>query len=298
MTDEKNSFEEPKCPYIGLVNDAKTSVGYPSPANVCYRVRKKKTPKLDFQRNACLTSDFVNCPIYKDPEMKKMPQSLQHRPGGPLANSKRPAKIVLTVLLLSVIVLAVFNFNNWFSSFPNWLLPAWQRTSAPPPGIITSTLYVNPTLVYRTPTWTPSTTSTPEPSATPTLEPSATPEPIVLALDVPIGKDVKFVIRQAAQGESPGQYATQYNTTIDAFFAVNYNMPSVLYVDRVVVIPVDIKDVSGLPAFETYQVRFRGQTVKDLAEDLSVDIEAFRLYNNLPEDYVFNQGDWVLVPRE
>jgi hypothetical protein len=298
LLDDNLSTQDQICPYLGLLNDQNTHVGYPSPGNICYRVQGKVTPNLDYQRHACLTPDYLRCPIYNNPGMTKMPKSLRHQPEGFFSGPKGALKIFLLLLLTIIVILGVINFNAWFKPLSNWFLPSWERTSTLPANISSPTIIVNPGLVYNSPTpTTPPPTATPMPTATATIEPSLTPEPIVLALDTPIGDEIKFVMHRAAPGESPGQYATQYNTTVQAFFAVNYDMPSVLYVNRVVVIPVDIRDVSGLPAFEVYQVRLIGQTVEELAEQLSVDIDDFRLYNNLPVDYTFERGDWVLVPR-
>jgi hypothetical protein len=55
---------------------------------------------------------------------------------------------------------------------------------------------------------------------------------------------------------------------------------------------------AGLPKFEAFQVKMRGLTVKSLAEELSVNSESLSKYNNLPMDYKFSPGDWILVPRE
>jgi len=74
--------------------------------------------------------------------------------------------------------------------------------------------------------------------------------------------------------------------------------PPVLYIDQILVIPVDIVDVKNFPIFETYQVKANEWTVQQLTKKLSVATDAFRLYNNIPLNHIFNSGDWVLVPRQ
>ena len=106
------------------------------------------------------------------------------------------------------------------------------------------------------------------------------------------------MIHSTLPGESLFLFANQFNTNVDTIRALNYELPSVLYVDVVVVIPICVDDPAGLPQFSAYEVTMRGMTLETLAQELSADPQTMSKYNNLPSDYVFEPGDWVLVPRD
>lgn len=129
-----------------------------------------------------------------------------------------------------------------------------------------------------------------------------TPTPInldpVLALDTPIGGEVQFIIHRVLDGESLQYYADLYKTSTEAILAVNQDLTLPMWVGWVVVIPIDIDDPTGLPSFEAFQVRMRGLTVEALAEELLIDPTNLSTYNNVPIDYKFSPGEWILVPRE
>ena len=152
---------------------------------------------------------------------------------------------------------------------------------------------VTPTETQQ-PTGTPAATSTPEPTALPT----ATWRPAVFDLGTPIGGEVKFIILRVTEGQSLGQFTARYNTTEAAIRAVNYNMPSVLLIDMILIIPLDVTDASDLPAFEAYQIQEGGISVKALATQLGVDPVDVSLYNHIDPDRILEPGEWILVPRE
>ena len=117
-------------------------------------------------------------------------------------------------------------------------------------------------------------------------------------LDTPIGGEVKFIIHRVQEGEAIGQYTSRYNTTEAAIRAVNYNMPSVLFIDWLVVIPLGVTDASGLPAFQPIQMETGGLSVEMFARQLGVDLEKINLYNDFDPGRILQPGEWVLIPRE
>ncbi len=88
----------------------------------------------------------------------------------------------------------------------------------------------------------------------------------------------------------------QYNTTVEAIRAVNYYLPSPLWVDWLVIIPVGITDTQGLPAFEAYMVTDQ-VTIEELAQKLSVSPEVLRYYNAVEGGYRLTPGEWLLIPK-
>jgi hypothetical protein len=120
----------------------------------------------------------------------------------------------------------------------------------------------------------------------------------VLTLGTPIGREIKLIIHRVNEGESLGQYAYRYNTTEAAIRAVNYQMPTVLFIDWILVVPIDITDTTGLPAFQPVRIEEGGFSVEAFAQQFGADAEEMSLYNNVPPDHILQAGDWVLVPRE
>jgi hypothetical protein len=84
-------------------------------------------------------------------------------------------------------------------------------------------------------------TITPEPTELIT----ETISPVNLALDNPIGGDVQFIIHRVLVGESFFEYARDYDTNVDAISAINYNLPPILYVDLIIIIPIGVDDPAG-----------------------------------------------------
>lgn len=290
-------FPEAICPYLGLENDPSTSADYPSSINACHHTLGKTTPKLSYQRSICLTAKHKQCPIFSDPEEVRMPKKIRHGSNGNIFNRDLIKKAVLAGIALIVIAAIILLNEYWLPPLVNFLEPSWKKTPQDSAYFFIPTPTVTGTAT-RSGVMTPAVAKTKTPA--PTLTPIATITrvPSTLALDSPIGYEVQFIIHRALPGESPGQYANQYNTTIEAIFAVNYNFQSVLFENQVVVIPLNLDDASNLPEFEPYEIQDAGLTPASLAEKVSVDAETLKFYNNIPTNFVFKPGDWVLLPRD
>ena len=297
----KNQF----CPYLGLKFDPKSWVGYPSPINYCHRVKPLAVPKFNHQRSYCLTNNYIDCPIVYGGPGQRMPKTIrsQSKQANTLKKIVR-IEVLIGLLLVAIILGAIFwqqivagisQIGQSASNNPQTSTQALIKTktssptierSASPTRAITATKENSPT-----PTQTLIT-----PSETP-LPPNQTMEPPVLALETPIGQDMKFIIHAVIPGESLELYARDYNTTVEAIRAINYKLPSFLPLDWTVIIPLNTSDVTGVPAFEPYEVRDT-VTVEALAELLSVDLTDLRLYNRIPKGYTLSPAEWIMVPRE
>ena len=63
--DHKDTLtSEAVCPFLGLRYDRDTRYGFPNEGNHCHRERSPRTINLDYQEGVCLTSGYLNCPIY------------------------------------------------------------------------------------------------------------------------------------------------------------------------------------------------------------------------------------------
>lgn len=283
------------CPHLGLKNDRTTSVGYPSKWNVCHHAKGKPAPELEYQQANCLTARYTQCVVYKSPPGVILPENIQ-QPKEPLKLEPKYFLWALLVILLGIgIVFGITYREQLLIQADRILVPAWQQTQRALPTTIpsTPTLVATPTETQQ-PTVTPTVTATPEP----TISPSPTWQPAVFALGTPVGGEIKFIIQRVNEGAALGQYADRYNTTEAAIRAINYNMPAVLLIDWILVIPVDITDTRDLPAFEVIQIQEGGISVKALATQLGVDPEDVSLYNHIDPNRILEPGEWILIPRE
>lgn len=55
---------EAVCPFLGLRLDRDTRYGFANEGNHCHRERSPRSINLDYQSGVCLTSGYLNCPIY------------------------------------------------------------------------------------------------------------------------------------------------------------------------------------------------------------------------------------------
>ena len=128
--------------------------------------------------------------------------------------------------------------------------------------------------------------------------PSPTPSPkrCGYTLDTPFGSGIKFSLHQIASGENLDKLAAKHQTTVAAIRAVNFDMPLPVWENWIVVIPVDVYDVEGLPAFEPYQADGTIFSLSDLALQLGVDMESISKYNAFTDECTVFRG-WLIVPR-
>ena len=174
--------------------------------------------------------------------------------------------------------------------------------TASPISTATNTLTPTKTLAPTrtpTPTRTLTPTKTLTPSKTPTLTstPTVTPKPFQRTLDTPIGTDFKFVIHQVKSGENISQYAASYKTSVEAILRVNYSLNVPLWVDAILVIPVNFSAVARMPYFQPYRVTTGGITIESLAKELGTDLDDFTYYNGFKSGEQLKLGDLILVPR-
>jgi len=188
----KTKEMKPKiCPYLGLIDDPKTSVSYPFEANACYRGKKPTRVALSHQRGYCLCDEHIACPGYLNGWVNGFPDSLKAFP--PTYKRVLQNKWVWAALALVLLISVYFIFNQQinalgvnlgravssaftgpastattqFTSVPTRTLVPPTRTASPPPtATATST---------TAPTNTPVPTRTPAPTQTPIQAVEATP---------------------------------------------------------------------------------------------------------------------------
>ena len=278
------------CPHFGKEDDRYTYLAYPSRWNYCFNSKPPEIPKLDHQQDYCLTLNHQECPVFKMQESGAFPVEYRfRRRAGKFGNWKWIVPTVIVILVLIVIfTVPGLGISQWFHSGP-----------AEPTMTAVSEVegFITPTVLSETPT--PSlelATNTVEPSETPVVE-TKMANPEMHGLDEPIGITNRFVIHRIQEGESLGNLAAQYQTTLQAIQDVNYFLPDPVWIDWLVIIPVETTDVIGLPKFEAQIVVNGDVTIEDFALNQDLDPELLKFYNGMEDGYLLSSGEWLLIPH-
>ncbi|HAE86230.1 MAG TPA: hypothetical protein DCG78_06990 [Anaerolineaceae bacterium] len=291
MANHLQEAGESICPYLGLFKDPATALTYPSVESYCHMVKPIAVPNLDHQLSFCLTKYYPACRIFQSQVGQRMPEELANKVVSKRQNWFNVSYLWILVILAIIALIILFSSSHPEKQHENNAaisLAAPTETSFLLVGLTTEKATLGPALQ----------TETPSPSPQPT--PTATPLEIHKAhyLEEPFGKDQRFIVHQVSPGESLLFLATQYNTTPDILKAINYQLIVPIWVDSIIVIPIDRLELGNLPAFEAYQISESDITLRELAEKFAIDIEAIVSYNNIPADENLLVGEWVLIPRE
>lgn len=296
------------CPHLGLHDDQRTSLAYPSEWNYCFRAHPPSPVRISHQIAACLSPEYAACPVYKAKQTAALPVQLRGRSNAPSWRRKLAPKktgrliwLALAVLFLITSFIAVREFSPGYLSNPFLpILNAYTSFKA------TAELNRVPTEspVPATPTQSSSTRivqTQQVPQSTPVIPTAmATRTPIPkrcgYTLDTLFGAEPKFTLHQIAIGENLDKLAEINQTTTDAIRSVNFSMPVPIWENWIVIIPVDVLDVSGLPAFEPYQADGTIFSLVDLALALGTDVQSLSKYNAFTEACTVFRG-WLIVPR-
>ncbi len=138
-------------------------------------------------------------------------------------------------------------------------------------------------------------TATPQPTETATtpIQPYLEPR----AIETPFGENPKLVIHQVLEGEGYILLAQKFGTTIAAIQAINYDLPDSLWVNTILVIPINTDDVTGLPQFSVREITTEGLTIEDYAQRMQLDASLLKQYNALPDGYLLKMGEMIIIPN-
>jgi hypothetical protein len=287
---------EDTCPYLALKDDPETISSYPSSWNGCYRVEPRSVPSLSHQHEFCLSKKYVECPLYTAQKKQRMPKEIQYKDQVASKNIKKIINIAGLVLVILLLVVAYIFRNFWITGLDIF----GEENQGPDPQLTQKFVYKSPTARIFPNQTTTSIIAQNVATSTPTQvppTPTATKTNPPLSLETPIGLMYQFVIHRVVEGESLLLFANWYDTSAEAIQAVNLNLTYPIQIGTLVIIPVEILDVTDLPAFEAYEVT-QDISVEDLAIKLGVAVEDLMLYNNLESGTLLRSGDWIIVPRE
>jgi hypothetical protein len=97
-------MERKICPYLGLPDDAKTSLSFPSEGNFCHRADPSAAVNHDHQAGYCLTGKHTACPVFLArvaaplPPAMAVPQSVWERARQKMGGSFVPVAVLALVL--------------------------------------------------------------------------------------------------------------------------------------------------------------------------------------------------------
>lgn len=295
------------CPFLGLGDDPGTSQSFPSIWNHCHRCLPAAPPNLKHQREYCLGAKYRGCPVFSRTYIAPMPMGLR----GPMTPASQPRHLAWGRLALALVAASALFTLAW--GLLNRTVLSVQRGRAGELGFESDSLAgssktpaaTHPAFTSGQPsgsavTDSPPTTRTPEHSF-PAIPAVVTPVRTSRnQLDVLLGTDRKFIIHKVLDGESLEQYVEKYDTSREAILAVSPNKEVPVWVDALMVIPVGFTDAAGLPVLVVYQVKEeqRGVSTEELAKILRVDLQDFKYYNGVTEDWDRPLvGDYYIVPR-
>jgi hypothetical protein len=281
---------EPMCPYVGIIDDPKTSTVFPDNCNACHRADPPRAVVLDHQRIFCLTERHTECEGYINGWENGFPRSLRNKncrsdQGILQSKSAKFWGILLAVLVLLVLL-------GVFVVYPNLdqIAILSPQTETPVEVIQAS---ATEQVIANTPT--PTTTPTVEPTQTPTPThtPTATAGP---ALMTPFGSpELQLLVYEVTEGDSLAYIANIYNTTTDILMALNRRESLSVFVGERMVVCVDCTQMPDLPPLQPLFLE-EDTHLQDLAEDCDCSTAELRRWNDLGDGDWIRGGRWVVVP--
>ncbi len=284
-----------RCTYLGLREDPQTALAFPSVWNFCHKVQPARTVALAYQRDICQLAAHRQCPIVEAERVRALP--LEARGRNPYGmNLGRGIWITLSILvLLAIAIWLLWIFNPVRKQVS--IVPGFLRFSPAALDTPTKEMASSPSAAV-TLTDTPGLPS-PAPSSTePSSLESVSPVDMVCGyqLDQPIHAGYQLVLHRAKGGENLNKYASDFDTTVDAILAANYQLPVPLRIDWVLVIPIGITNIGEMPPFEPYFEASHGLTLDEVAQTLSMNASDLRESNSFADGCQSVAG-WLLVPR-
>ncbi len=180
------------CPFIGLDQDAKTVMAYPTMLNRCHRFQPAQSVRLDYQGTHCLTFAHRHCPVLLESSVTTLPPEIS-------ATSAKRRSVFVMLGIASIFILltgAFLLFGGWqWTSANDWFFDPGsaqpQQEIINTPGVLQanpkqstptategSSLFVplvgNPPRIVETTATLAPFTSTSTPQNTKSLEPTPT----------------------------------------------------------------------------------------------------------------------------
>ena len=98
-------MQESICPYLGLSEDPKTALSFPSDGNFCHRAVPPAGVKIEHQRVYCLTALHQDCPVLNSEQTGPLPVELSV----PLNQHRRPQQLWRQLLIPAAILVFILS---------------------------------------------------------------------------------------------------------------------------------------------------------------------------------------------
>lgn len=283
------------CPFLGVLDDKSTYLSFASSFNVCYKIAKHSNPTLEHQGNYCLTERFNTCPVFLNSNVKQIEEIFQNN-----SRLSRPRKINVAVIWIASVIVLLIVFLSFLGKTKN--REVVNLDSQLTNTMVNISLVQTNTKIFETGTEVAQLPSVSISQITDSPMPSNTftevKTEIIRTLDIPIGDDYQFIIHRISEGESVQLFADLYNTSPEAIYSINFFLPTPIWINALIIIPVNIYDVEDIPAFEAYMVTEDGVSIEKIAELNASDLDQLLRYNLIQPNEKMNIGDWILIPRE
>lgn len=283
---DKKDREGLFCPFLGFEDDPETALAYPASYNFCFHCRPIAPINLVHQRMVCLTSKYEDCPVFTKENLEPIPKGIRgSRPASGKTIRWVPYIVLVAVIIIGMMVAVLFGLIH----IPGVNLPVFSVGATNTPLVPTAT---KPKQEY-----------TPTPAATATIMPTETEiisfptRPTPRALETPFGESPQLVIHKVLPGEGYISLAEKFGTTADAIKAINFELPESLWVNTILVIPINTDDVTDLPQFSVREINTEGLTIEAYADRMGLDAKLLKQYNGLPNGYLFKMGELLIIPN-
>jgi len=275
-----------RCPFLGLHDDPKTALAYPSPWNCCYRARPHAPVSVPQQMSTCLNRNHADCPMLLAESPSELPRELR---GTPTSIQRKTAPNLRRLGILWFIVLLGMAVFLGYRILVQPISPFLISTPYPSPRPQSTDASLS-----QVPSAQPFALPDPDDNSLPTGE-----SEVVCghSLDIPFGSDPQLVVHRVKGGENINGYADEYGTTVQAILSINHEIRIPIWENTLVVIPIGTTLVVGLPPFEIYEIPRTVSSPADLIQPLGTDLPSFLKYNAFNESCTIFSG-WILVPRD
>jgi hypothetical protein len=283
------------CPHLGIKDDPQTCLAYPSEWNLCQHVSRPSAVNLEHQRVTCLTSNHTACPVFQGKRRLALPRELRVQ-RSLLKSKSTPFWLLMFLLVLGFSLWGFFGgevrLGLPFLEPPANLAAASESTTvahALPLVVATGETESVPAILMGN----GSPASSAQSPGAPPLEGQHCGYELENRIDL---GQYALVLHRVGYGENLDLLASKYETSLQAIQAINYFLPSPLWVNQVIVIPFDQTEISGLPYFEPYFVLDPVDSLKGIAREVSVTESDLREYNHLDAECPVFAG-WLLLPH-
>ena len=289
------------CPHLGMAEDPDTCLGYPSRFNLCYRSGSAPVIDLVYQREACLSPKYEHCPVFL--QQGSGPFS-GHRQVRRLPQVQR--KMIWWALgLVLLLGLPFWLGRNSFSR------AAWQTLGLAPSAPHTQGDPVNGGAVSSQASAV-SQESAPEAAVTEAQELSTSSSPTAAHSPAPVNtagpcgygleepipvEGYTLVLHHVDYGDTMNQLAEKYGTSIPAVQAINHFLPSPLWTEIVIVLPLNSEAVPGLPLLEPLALEGQPDSLQELSALSELGAQEFTRFNPFDETCASFQG-YALIPKK